>query len=456
MKRIYCIALICIFNLNFQGMEDSKIEDVSPNKDLFEKLIGIQKQEEPKVIQQKPKWGKFDDNCFQIKEKLKLVNKKYNNDEENKRDQEFINNLNALGNQHFEDNKIGEEEEQVPILEDQIQLGCCCLVHSSKIEEANNKILNGNNNINNANAKIRQLNGKNNQLVNEYNTLFQNRRNILNAFGNEITRLKQTRNDALNRELNLKQNVEGQDVYIKQLLDQINLCENEYEKLKNYDEELDKYIETQNKNYKELLERYKQAKDVAKESEEYLNKLEKRELQNDKDIDLLKAQNTSLDNEIKRLNSELTLKGKDIDVLNGKLESTNQIKTSLEKNLDNIKINFENVQKEKQMLNNLNIKHENEIKSFNQKIEEKEKQIGLSKEQIKELNNKIKELETREKVCEVEKKNIVNVKDLEIKNLNSRINELNSNINKNESKKKVDDEKYKNKKKKKKKKKNNN
>ena len=182
MKKIYCIALICIFNLNFQGMEDMKIEDVFSNKELFEKLIGIQNQEEPKVILKKPKWEKFDDNCFQIKEKLKLVNKKYNNDEENKRDQNFINNLNALRNQHFEDNKIGEAEGEVPMFGDQIQLGCCCLVHSSKIEEANNKILNGNNNINNANAKIRQLNGKNNQLVNEYNTLSQNRRGILNTF----------------------------------------------------------------------------------------------------------------------------------------------------------------------------------------------------------------------------------------------------------------------------------
>ena len=406
MKRIYYIALICIFNLNFQGMEEVKSEDVFSNKALFEKLIGIQKQEEPKVIQQKPKWGNFNDNYFNIKENLFLNNKKYNNDEENEGDQNFINNLNALRNQNFENQKIGEAEGEVPMFGDQIQLGCCCLVHSSKIEEANNKIMNGNNNINDANRKIRQLNVKNNQLVNEYNTLFQNRRNILSTFDNEIRRLKQTRDDALNREFNLKQNVDGQDAYIKQLKEQIISCGNEYKKLKNYDEDLNNYVEAQDKNCEKLLEYYKQAKDVAKESEEYLNKLEKRELQNDKDIDLLKAQNTSLDNEIKRLNSELTLKGKDIDVLNGKLESSNEENTSLKGNLSDIKINLEKVKNdEKQTLNVLNIKHENEIKSFNQKIEEKEKQIGLSKEQIEELKNKINELEIK---SEVEKKHLEN------------------------------------------------
>ena len=265
-------------------MEDSKIEDVSPNKDLFEKLIGIQKQEEPKVIQQKPKWGKFNDNYFNIKENLFLNNKKYNNDEENEVDQNFINNLNALRNQNFENQKIGEAEGEVLMFGDQIQLGCCCLVHSSKIEEANNKIMNGNNNIDDANRKIRQLNVKNNQLVNEYNTLFQNRRNILSTFDNEIRRLKQTRDDALNREFNLKQNVDGQDAYIKQLKEQIISCGKEYEKLKKYDEQLNNYVEAQDKNYKELLEYYKQAKDVAKESEEYLNTLEKREHQNDHEL----------------------------------------------------------------------------------------------------------------------------------------------------------------------------
>ena len=294
MKKIYCIALICIFNLNFQGMEDMKIKDVFSNKELFEKLIGIQNQEEPKVILKKPKWEKFDDNCFQIKEKLKLVNKKYNNDEENKRDQNFINNLNALRNQHFEDNKIGEAEGEVPMFGDQIQLGCCCLVHSSKIEEANNKIMNGNNNINDANRKIRQLNVKNNQLVNEYNNLSQNRRGILNTFDNEIARLKQTRNEALIKIFNLNQDVDNQNGYIEQLKKQINLCGKEYEKLKNYDVQLNKHVEAQDKSYEKLLECYKQAKDVAKESEEYLNKLEKRELQNDKNIDLLKEKNTNL------------------------------------------------------------------------------------------------------------------------------------------------------------------
>ena len=461
MKKIYCIALICIFNLNFQGMEDVKSEDVISNKELFEKLILIQKQEEPKVILKKPKWEKSDGNYFHIKEEPFLGNKIYNNDEENKRDQGFINNLNVLKNQHFEDNKIGEEEEQVPILEDQIQLGCCCFVHSSKIEEANNKILNGNNNINNANAKIRQLNGKNNQLVNEYNTLSQNRRNILSTFDNEIRRLKQTRDDALNREFNLKQNVDGQDAYIKQLKEQIISCENEYKKLKNYDEELDKYIEAQNKNYKELLEYYKQAKNVAKESAGYLNTLEKREHQNDKNIDLLKTENTNLGKEIEKVKSELISKTKDIDALKEKLESTNQIKTSLEKNLDNIKINFENVQKEKQMLNELKITHENEINSCNQKIKDKEKQIKLLeeqinekindyksqkkvddekykndiekiktkknnlennfKEQIEKLNNTINELERSKNVCEVEKKTLENEKTrLEEENINKK------------------------------------
>ena len=388
-------------------MEDSKIEDVSPNKDLFEKLIGIQKQEEPKVIQQKPKWGKFNDNYFNIKENLFLNNKKYNNDEENEVDQNFINNLNALRNQNFENQKIGEAEEEVPMFVDQIQLGCCCLVHSSKIEEANNKIMNGNNNIDDANRKIRQLNVKNNQLVNEYNTLSQNRRGILNTFDNEIARLKQTRNEALIKIFNLKQNVDNQNGYIEQLKEQIISCKNEYKKLKNYDEELNNYVEAQDKNYKELLEYCKKAKDVAKESEEYLNKLEKRKLQNDKDIDLLKAQNTSLDNEIKRLKSELTLKGKDIDVLNGKLEFSNEKNTSLEKNLDNIKIKLENVQNEKQTLNDLKIKHEEEIESSNQKIEDKEKQIKLLEEQIEELNNTINTLEIK---SEVEKKHLENEK----------------------------------------------
>ena len=406
MKKIYCIALICIFNLNFQGMEDSKIEDVSPNKDLFEKLIGIQKQEEPKVIQQKPKWGKFNDNYFKIKENLFLNNKKYNNDEENEVDQNFINNLNALRNQNFENQKIGEAEEEVPMFGDQIQLGCCCLVHSSKIEEANNKIMNGNNNIDDANRKIRQLNVKNNQLVNEYNTLSQNRRGILNTFDNEIARLKQTRNEALIKIFNLKQNVDNQNGYIEQLKEQIISCKNEYKKLKNYDEELNNYVEAQDKNYKELLEYCKKAKDVAKESEEYLNKLGKRKLQNDKDIDLLKAQNTSLDNEIKRLKSELTLKGKDIDVLNGKLESSNEKNTSLNKDLSNIKIDLEKVKNDKkQTLNELKIKYEGEIKSSNQKNEDNEKQIGLLKEQIEELKNKIKELEIK---SEVEKKHLEN------------------------------------------------
>ena len=444
MKKIYCIALICIFNLNFQGMEDMKIEDVFSNKELFEKLIGIQKQEEPKVIQQKPKWEKFDDNCFQIKEKPNLGNKKYNNEEENNKDQNFINNLNNLRNQNFEDNKMGEVEEQVPMFGDQIQLGCCCLVHSSKINEANNKIINGNNNIDDANRKIRQLNDKNNQLVNEYNTLFQNRRDILNAFGNEITRLKQTRNEALIKIFNLNQNVDNQNGYIEQLKKQINLCGKEYEKLKNYDEKLDKYIETQNKNYKELLEYYKHAKDVAKESEVYLNKLEENERKNCRNIDSLKTQNTNLDEKIKMLNQNLTSKEKDIDVLNKKLESSNEKNTSLNKDLSNIKIDFEKVKNEKQTLNDLNIKHENEIKSFNQKIEEKEKQIKILEEQNKELKKNIQELETSKKVCEVKKENIVKGKDKDIENLKSKIKELNENINDHKSQKKLDDETYKN------------
>ena len=489
MKRIYCIALICIFNLNFQGMEEPKIEDVFSNKALFGKLIGIQKQEEPKVILKKPKWGKFDGNCFQIKEQPFVANKKYNNEEENNKDQNFINNLNNLRNQNFENQKIGEaEEEEVLMLGDQIQLGCCCLVHSSKIEEANNKIMNGNNNINDANRKIRRLNVKNNQLVNKYNTLSQNRRGILNTFDNEIARLKQTRNEALIKIFNLNQNVDNQNGYIEQLKKQINLCENEYEKLKNYDEELDKYIETQNKNYKELLEYYKHAKDVAKESGEYLNKLEENERKNCRDIDSLKAQNTSLDKEIKRLNSELALKWKEIDVLNKKLESSNEKNTSLNKDLSNIKIDLEKVKNEKQTLNDLKIKHEEEIKSFNQKIDDKEKQIGLLEKQInenindyksqkkvddekykndiekikieknnlennfnkqiEELNNKINELERSKNVCEVEKKTLENEKTrleeeniskkteienlrIENKQLKGRILDLNTTYNKN-------------------------
>ena len=438
MKKIYCIALICIFNLNFQGMEDSKIEDVSPNKDLFEKLIGIQKQEEPKAILQKPKWEKFDDNCFQIKEKLKLVNKEYNNDEENKRDQNFINNLNALRNQHFEDNKIGEAEGEVPMFGDQIQLGCCCLVHSSKIEEANNKIMNGNNNINDANRKIRQLNVKNNQLVNEYNNLSQNRRGILNTFDNEIARLKQTRNEALIKIFNLNQDVDNQNGYIEQLKKQINLCGKEYEKLKNYDVQLNKHVEAQDKSYEKLLECYKQAKDVAKESEEYLNKLEKRELQNDKNIDLLKEKNTNLGKEIERLNSELTLKGKDIDVLKGKLESTNETNTSLEKNLSNIKINFENVQNEKQTLNELKIKYEEKIKSSNQKIEDKEKEIKLLEKQI---NEKINDYKSQKKVDDEKYKNAIEKikeeKDNLENNFNKQIEELKNEINELKTSKKV-------------------
>ena len=387
-------------------MEDVKSEDVISNKELFEKLIGIQKQEEPKVIQQKPKWGKFNDNYFKIKENLFLNNKKYNNDEENKRDQNFINNLNALRNQNFENQKIGEAEGEVLMFGDQIQLGCCCLVHSSKIEEANNKIMNGNNNIDDANRKIRQLNVKNNQLVNEYNTLSQNRRGILNTFDNEIARLKQTRNEALIKIFNLNQNVDEQDAYIKQLKDQINSCENEYKKLKNYDEDLNNYVEAQDKNYKELLEYYKQAKDVAKESEEYLNTLEKREHQNDKNIDLLKTENTNLGKEIERLKSELTSNKKDMNVLTGKLESTNEKNTSLNKDLSNIKIDLEKVKNDKkQTLNELKIKYEGEIKSSNQKNEDNEKQIGLLKEQIEELKNKIKELEIK---SEVEKKHLEN------------------------------------------------
>ena len=438
MKKIYLLVFFYLLKIDFCGMEDMKIEDVFSNKELFEKLIGIQNQEEPKVILKKPKWEKFDDNCFQIKEKLKLVNKKYNNDEENKRDQEFINNLNALGNQHFEDNKIGEEEEQVPMFGDQIQLGCCCLVHSSKIEEANNKIMNGNNNINDANRKIRQLNVKNNQLVNEYNNLSQNRRGILNTFDNEIARLKQTRNEALIKIFNLNQNVDNQNGYIEQLKKQINLCGKEYEKLKNYDEELDKYIEAQNKNYKELLEYYKHAKDVAKESEEYLNKLEKRELQNDKNIDLLKEKNTNLGKEIERLNSELTLKGKDIDVLKGKLESTNETNTSLEKNLSNIKINFENVQNEKQTLNELKIKYEEKIKSSNQKIEDKEKKIKLLEKQI---NEKINDYKSQKKVDDEKYKNAIEKikeeKDNLENNFNKQIEELKNEINELKTSKKV-------------------
>ena len=419
-------------------MEDMKIEDVFSNKELFEKLIGIQNQEEPKVILKKPKWEKFDDNCFQIKEKLKLVNKKYNNDEENKRDQNFINNLNALRNQNFENQKIGEAEGEVPMFGDQIQLGCCCLVHSSKIKEANNKILNGNNNINDANRKIRQLNDKNNQLVNAYNTLSQNRRGILNTFDNEIRRLKQTRDDALNREFNLKQNVEGKDAYIKQLSNQINLCAKEYEKLKNYDEELNNYVEAQDKSYEELLEYCKKAKEVAKESEGYLNKLEKRELQNDKNIDLLKEKNTNLGKEIERLNSELTLKGKDIDVLKEKLESTNETNTSLEKNLSNIKINFENVQNEKQILNDLKITHENEIKSSNQKIKDKEEQIGLLEKQI---NEKINDYKSQKKVDDEKYKNDIEKINIEKNNLennfNKQIEELKNEINELKTSKKV-------------------
>ena len=419
-------------------MEDMKIKDVFSNKELFEKLIGIQNQEEPKVILKKPKWEKFDDNCFQIKEKLKLVNKKYNNDEENKRDQNFINNLNALRNQHFEDNKIGEAEGEVPMFGDQIQLGCCCLVHSSKIEEANNKIMNGNNNINDANRKIRQLNVKNNQLVNEYNNLSQNRRGILNTFDNEIARLKQTRNEALIKIFNLNQDVDNQNGYIEQLKKQINLCGKEYEKLKNYDVQLNKHVEAQDKSYEKLLECYKQAKDVAKESEEYLNKLEKRELQNDKNIDLLKEKNTNLDKEIERLNSELTLKGKDIDVLKGKLESTNETNTSLEKNLSNIKINFENVQNEKQTLNELKIKYEEKIKSSNQKIEDKEKQIKLLEKQI---NEKINDYKSQKKVDDEKYKNAIEKikeeKDNLENNFNKQIEELKNEINELKTSKKV-------------------
>ena len=115
---------------------------------------------------------------------------------------------------------------------------------------------------------------------------------------------------------------------------------------------------------------------------------------------------TSLDNEIKRLKSELTLKGKDIDVLNGKLESSNEKNTSLHENLSNIKIELEKVKNdEKQTLNELNIKHENEIKSFNQKVKDKEKQIKLLEKQIEELKNKINTLEIK---SEVEKKHLEN------------------------------------------------
>jgi len=406
MKRIYCIALICIFNLNFQGMNDIKNEDAFSNKELLKKLVTIQNRKIPNNIFIKPEYERIDDNFFQIKERPDLVGEIYNNEEENNEDQKFLNNLNGLKNQVFEVPQV-QAEAQVNQGGNPIELGCCCLVPSSKIKEANNKIQNGNVNINNANTKIQRLNVKNNQLVNVYNSLSQNRKDILIAFDNEINRLKVTRDNALKEKSKLEQEKNNLNTYIAQLIEQINSCKEKYRKLGMYDKELDDYSKTLKKNYEDLLGYFNEATNVAKESEGYLNKLEKKELQNDKNIDLLKAQNTSLDNEIKRLKSELTLKGKDIDVLNGKLESSNEKNTSLEKNLDNIKIKLENVQNEKQTLNDLKIKHEEEIESSNQKIEDKEKQIKLLEEQIEELNNTINTLEIK---SEVEKKHLENEK----------------------------------------------
>ena len=447
MKRIYCIALICIFNLNFQGMEENSFENKIENeinfgnKNLFEKLITIQKIKIPNNIPQKPEYEKNDDNFFQIKERPNLVERIYNNEEENNEDQDFLNNLNGLKNQVFRAQQV-QAENRVDQIGNPIELGCCCLVPSSKIEEANNKIQNGNTNIDNANTKIQRLNDKNNQLVNNYNSLFQNREGILTAFDNEINRLKGTRNNALKEKSKLEQEKNNLNTYITQLIEQINSCKEKYRKLGMYDKDLDNYSKTLKKNYEDLLGYFNEATNVAKESAEYLNKLEKNERKNCRDIDSLKVQNTSLNEKIEMLKSDLTSKEKGMGVLNEKLESSNEKNTSLNGKLFSIKIDLEKVKKENQTLNELKIKNEEEIKNSSQKIEGKEEQIKLFKEQIEKLNNRIKELEISEKGLKVEKESIKNEnkrlevdtssKDKEIENLrkeNKLLQEKNLELN---------------------------
>ena len=340
-----------------------------------------------------------------------------------------LNEMKQLMTGYITHNEFGKKYKE--ILE---QINSCknsALLETKKLNENYNKLRNDFDNIN---QKIQELNINYENIANKFDNFYDN-------YNNEINIIKQNNKKILTSEIKLNE-INNKNIFIQKKLDEY------YAELNDYKNSINLLISSNNEKINEL-------KNILSQEKEKENKQNESSLKSIKNInDIVTNDINEIRKEIYQLNEQIKkleiinteeIKKFDFDKINSLMKECQEIKENYPKLFEFFEKYDVSIKDLNTKLNKLNIDYENETKKRYNQINER---IDKFEEGVKDINNdfinqKINDLDKRLKISEEDIKQLKNIKpnDDNLININNININNNNNINKDSQENVINEEK---------------